>query len=320
VDEVPPPPGSSPLRDATATREQLHLRQRYVFAAALPVVAIAGGSLFAASTWVGGLCRHWSHLAAVLLILALPLCWPLRRRMLILGIAALAGALPWVLTALRDRAPTTDHGTSVLSANLYDFNRRRNEVLTSILNSNADLVGVQEVLIGDEAVFAAQWPYRVWPGRELLASALLSRHPITRSVIHDLDEFALIDADVALPDGSLRVLVVHLWSPKKPDSARRRDAQLRRLAELIAERAGPVLLLGDCNSSLVSPAMTVLREAGLRPPAGLRPATWPAWLGPWGTDLDQVLGRGVRLSPASVVDLPGSDHRGLRLLLHLDVR
>ncbi len=320
MDDAPQPHGSPDHRDPARTPAQFRRRQRYVFAAALPVAIIAIISLLAGSTWLGGLCRHWSHLAAVLLVLALPLCWPLRRRMLVLGIAAVAGAWPWVLTTLHARAPTTDHGTSVLSANLYDFNRRRNEVLASILASDADLVGVQEVLAGDEAVFAAQWPYRVWPGRELMASALLSRHPITRSTIHDLDDFALIDADVSLPDGSLRVLVVHLWSPKKPSSANRRDAQLQRLAKLIAERAGPVLLLGDHNCTLASPAMAVLRDVGLLPPPGLRPATWPAWLGPCGTDLDHVLGRSVRLSPATAVNLPGSDHRGLRLLMRLDVR
>jgi len=321
VGDASPPHGSPDSRDAVLTPAQCHPRQRYVFAAALPVAAIAIVSLFAGSTWLGGLCRHWSHLAAVLLLLALPLCWPLRRRMLLLAIAALAGAWPWVLTTFHTRAPSTDHGISVLSANLYDFNRRRSEVLASVLAKDADLVGVQEVLADDEARFATRWPYRVWtPGRELLASALLSRHPIIHSTVHDLDGFALIDADVALPEGTLRVLVVHLWSPKKPSSASRRDAQLQRLADLIAERAGPVLLLGDHNCTLASPAIAVLREVGLLPPPGLRPATWPAWLGPCGTDLDQMFGRGVRLSPATPVTLPGSDHRGLHLFLRLDVR
>lgn len=41
------------------------------------------------------------------------------------------------------------------------------------------------------------------------------------------------------------------------------------------------------------------------------PATWPAWLGPFGLAIDHVLVRDVALGRMRSVNLPGSDHRGV---------
>ena len=294
---------------------------RYLFAAALPVLAIAVVSLVAAPTWIGDLCRHWSHLAALVLLIAIPCCWHMRRHRLALIAGVLAGAWPWIASASGERAVPTTAGTPVLTANLYDFNRRRPEVIAAVRATGAEVVALQEVTPADREALAAHWPHQVWPDdRELFASALFSRHPITRSQVHDLDGFACIEAEIGLPDGVLRVLVVHLRSPKKPDSWSRRDRQIQSLAGMVRRDAGPVLLLGDCNCTWSSPATAELRAAGLRAASGLRPATWPAWLGPLGTDLDHILARGLGLSALTPLSLPGSDHRGLRGVVRLHPR
>lgn len=315
------PPGdlrhSPPGAPAAPPRSRLRqLAKRGLFAASLPVAAIALGSLAAPWSWLGDLCLHLSWQASLALLPVLVVIGRERWRAGFLFLAMLAGFWPSLIAAFETRAPTNTHADAELrlaTGNLYDFNDERPAALAAIRDLDVDLLALQEVLPPDEAVLHARWPYVVWSNeRGLLSSAFLSRHPITWSHIHDLYEFALIEALVQTPKGMLRVFVVHLASPKQPARAERRGQQLRKLAELVHASAEPVLIAGDFNLCTASSQWQgLVVDADVCRPAGPAPSTWPTWLGPLAIDLDHVAGRGVAFAPLQSFLIPGSDHRGL---------
>ena len=287
---------------------------RLWFAASLPTAAIAGCAPFSSLGWFADLCLHLSLLAALTLLPGLVV---LRRdpwRGGLLCVAMFAGLWPWFVAAYTPRAPVTASGWSLASANLYDFNLQRDDALAFVRDLDVDLVALQEVWPGDEAVLAGRWPHSVWHrDRGLFASALLSRHPIRISRIHPLEEYALVEAVIDTPGGAWRIFVVHLASPKHPARAAMRARQLERLAELVNASSEPVVVAGDFNLSVAASTWREFcQRTGLLRPSGSTPSTWPRWLGPLGIDLDHIVGRGVALAPLTSFSIPGSDHLAVR--------
>jgi vancomycin resistance protein VanJ len=284
---------------------------------------IAVASVLAPWWWVGELGVHCSGLAAIALLPALMVCWRRPAWMAVLLATMGIGCWPWWRSAREPRAAVVHQASfSVATANLYDFNQQRDTALASIGAMPVDVLAVQETHPSDRHSLLQRWSYAVLTeDRRLLASALFSRHPIVWSFVHDLDGYALVDALVQTPTGLVRIYVAHLQSPTSPARLANRTRQLHQLALLIRESAEPVLLLGDLNLGSVSPRWsTFTREADLRRPDGRTPATWPAWLGPAGTDIDHVAGRGVAFGPLEAFTIPGSDHRGLRTVCALERR
>ena len=268
---------------------------------------------------MAGLCLHLSWQASLALLPATIVVRRHRGRAGFLLVAMMVGFWPWVLAAYAVRTPLANHDSlKIATGNLFDFNEQRSIMLDTLLHLDVDLLAVQEVLREDEAALTARWPhasgpYAVWNhDRELLGSALLSRHPIMWSHIHDLEGFALIEALVRTPSGVLRVFVVHLASPKRPTRAAIQDRQLIRLAHLVQASVEPVVIVGDFNLSSGAPQWRrFTTTAQVQRPPGISPGTWPTWLGPFGIDIDHIAGRGVGFSPLQVWTIPGSDHRGL---------
>jgi endonuclease/exonuclease/phosphatase family metal-dependent hydrolase len=160
-----------------------------------------------------------------------------------------------------------------------------------------------------------RWPYQRWIGPpDWGGTALLSRWPMRAKELDMLDAPG-VDAVIDMPWGPVRVIAVHTWSPRNRISIGRNMRQLRELAGLAATEPGPLLVLGDLNASPGHPGIVGLRQAGLRQAHGGSPATWPSWLGPFGITIDHALVRGLRLGGTQAIDLPGSDHHGIRLQL-----
>jgi endonuclease/exonuclease/phosphatase (EEP) superfamily protein YafD len=293
----------------------------WLFFASLPLALIAAGSLAAPWLWLGELCVHVCGLAALALGPALVVCWRRPLQAAILLLALILGCWPWWRSAQEPRAAVANQPTfTVATVNLYDFNAQREAALARLGELQVDVLAVQEVQTSDHQALMRRWPHMVVSEqRHLLASALFSRHPILWSFVHDLGGFALIDALVQMPTGQVRIYVAHLQSPTSPGRLANRTRQLTELALLIRESAEPVLLLGDFNLGSVSPRWSAFAAgAGIRLPPGSAPGTWPAWLGPAGTDIDHVAGRGLAFTPLDTLSIPGSDHRGLITACSID--
>lgn len=280
--------------------------------AALPALGLVLAALAPTGLWPMPLFRHWApHLA----VAVLPLwCWKGRRPWpgAAIAVLTLAALWPWLLAVYAPRSPQPAAAGSATAqvANLYYGSKVHDRALAAI---SGDLVALVETVAGDRDRLRRdpRWPFQRWvEPRHYGGLALLSRWPM-RSHEESYGGAPLISAQVETPWGSVRVLAVHTWSPVSPGAMGRNQMQFRELLGAAEGSAGPLLMMGDLNASPAEPGLLRLRDAGLLPAAGGKPATWPSWFGPCGITIDHVLARGLAIGDARAVDLAGSDHRSL---------
>lgn len=290
------------------------LRLALIAAGAVPAAGLALAALAPTGWFPAALAGHWAgHLAA----LSLPLwCAAGRRALVGGGLLVLAAAALWphlraahAAEAPRPAAP----GRSAATANLLFHQDGQAAAVAAATATAADLLllietqpATREALRGDP-----RWPHQAWENpRRVGGIGLLSRWPM-RARATELADAVAIDARVDAPEGSLRVIALHTWSPRDGRRVARNRRQLEELAGLAATEPGPLLVLGDLNATPATPGFAALREAGLQAPAGGGVRTWPAFLGPAGIAIDHILGRRIALGEARAVAIPGSDHRGV---------
>ncbi|WP_240359644.1 endonuclease/exonuclease/phosphatase family protein [Pyxidicoccus trucidator] len=135
-----------------------------------------------------------------------------------------------------------------------------------------------------------------------------------------------MEAEVLVNGRRLKVVCVHLMAPgarhhkddglleSLPKNASLRDKQARALVDRYAKEKMPLLLLGDMNEERGDAAMKSFASAGFAhacdgPDASCGP-TWPARpaLAFRFMEIDHILGRGLNLSGARVLDAGDSDH------------
>ena len=269
-------------------------------------------------TWAGELCSHWTPQAGLVLI-AIAMLW--RRAylpsalMMILGLAGVAPA--WTRGWQPRTASPTYADLTVASGNLFHQNPDRPAALRAMLDTGADLVALLECGSVDQATLKSEprLPYRVWGSSDdNKGTVLLSRFPLVDTRMWWIPGNApMIQAGVMIGDKRIDVLVIHPISPVSPDRVDVRNANLREVIAWVDRHPGPVVVMGDFNLSRLGAVWPeLLRDSGLCLPPGPQRATWPVWLGPLGIDIDHILAKDARLTPLSLVTIPGSDHRGLR--------
>lgn len=281
-----------------------------------------------ASWWFAGeIACHWGMQAAFTLLPAV-VVWRQRRAVAAVLISVMVfGCWPLLRAAWEPRAPLPGpdaHLIRIATANLNVYNRKelRMPAVTAVLAQQPDIFAIVEsISSNDRALIPLDvYPNQIWQPQLRRkwhdCVALISKYPIQRSVIHDLDSEPYIEATLSLDGRPLHVIAVHTQSPWSPDNWRRRNIQLDDIGvlvnELVQREPAPVLLLGDWNLSVASPAWVTLRStARLLRVAQPEPATWRAEMGPLGITIDHLLGRGLALGPQQAFNIPGSDHRGL---------
>lgn len=282
---------------------------------ALPAAAWCLAGLAAPWWWYGELACHWNLHAIVLLLPAL-VAWRWRPWVAAPLLAVLLGGLwPSLQHAWEPRLARPAPGATSLrvgAGNLYGHSGRHAEAIAGYTARGLDLVVLVEILPG-ERWLCHDWPHQAWAPNQRNgdAIALLSRHPLEGVVVHDDGTTPFIEALVHHPAGDLRVLACHPTAPYHVRLAGWRDRGWRSIAAAVAAHEGPVIVMGDLNGSPCTPSWEIFSRAGLQPVAGRLPATWPSRFGPWGIPIDHVLGRGVQVRSDGVVDIPGSDHRGV---------
>jgi endonuclease/exonuclease/phosphatase (EEP) superfamily protein YafD len=184
--------------------------------------------------------------------------------------------------------PVSGPACRAVSANVHTSNRDAGPFLEFIGSVRPDVILAMEVddrwqraleqLLGD-------YPFSVIrPRPDNFGIALLSRHPIISQRVESLDDSGVptIIASIDCEGRPLNVVGTH---PLPPVGARRtelRNQHLEALGELVAEFSGPVVVLGDLNTTSWSPRFhELLQQSGLRDSRqgfGVQP-TWPT--APW---------------------------------------
>jgi len=296
--------------------------------------AAALASLLAPLGWPFELFAHFRWQIGVA-ALALLLASMLLRRPWMMAVAGIALALQWLpgtpLTgSVSAHAASSGCGPAtlrVVSANVWFANPDPEALLAWLMQSNADVIALQEVNAAwTEALarLAPAYPYRKVLSREdPYGIALLSRWPLQRVEAVDFAEDGLpsLVASVDIGGRPLQVIALHTHWPVFPDLQAARDRVLARAAALAHTQTEATILLGDLNLTPYAPAFArLLTESGLRDAfaeQAWRP-TWQAGFWPLALPIDHVLvpAGSCVLAQAIGPDI-GSDHRPLLVTLQL---
>ncbi|WP_433172777.1 poly(A) polymerase [Actinoallomurus sp. CA-150999] len=227
-------------------------------------------------------------------------------------------------------------------ADRIDTARRRPLLLESLEQADADVIALQEVEAGLlDLLLRSPWVRSGYtlgtdpagPDVDETGLLLLSRLPVREAGLHVLGPHKGVAAvTVESAAGPLVVAATHLTSDHAENGPARREAELARLAEVLAGVDGDVVLLGDFNDGGTGPAGVLgVRDAWTEihgpadPAVTFDPATNPlaavSSLSGRASRLDRVFLRGSALhataarlrgdSPMTPDGLFPSDHYGV---------
>ena len=261
------------------------------------------------------------QLAGLALCTAL-LALALRRWIHLLVLAMLAATLAWPTFGGHAEAATIAEPAriKVLSATLWARASGHDRTLETLLESDADIIGLIEVSPSWRPVLAplfAKYPYRVdcFDIDPECQAMLLSRLPITKPIAGRIWKATPIVAggEVLWNGRPITVLATHWFRPLKrsdrspwgaDDAARRayladglpvsrQAGQAGLFAKYLNRQPDDLILMGDLNSVPWSRVQRAFRDkTGLDNQAGWA-SSWPSFMpGPLRLPIDHVLARG----------------------------
>jgi endonuclease/exonuclease/phosphatase (EEP) superfamily protein YafD len=313
------PPAPKPPRKLTA-RGLLLDGLGFLLLALAGVGTIAGFA--AAQAWWLDLVCHFRVQYFWLLAVAAGLLAVRRRYWLAIVAAGLAVANLTEIAPLY-RAPPAHQAVErplrAMSLNLHWNNPAHQPTIDLIQAEKPDFICLLEITPEwVEALNPLESTYRhseILDRKNSTGVALYSRFAIADVSLHYLPAVRLptIVAGVLAPAGRLTILCTHPASPRSELDANYRNRQLLEVAQLAAQRSGPVMVLGDFNTTSWSPHFKkMLQVSGLRDSRlgfGVEP-TWPSLPLPLRIPIDHCLvSPEIGVSNRRVGPDVGSDHR-----------
>ena len=301
------------------------------------------------STWLAVVEQftfQFSWLAAVALIIALSM----RRWIGAALFAILLVTLAWPLIPRGEAAaaPADPARLKIVSANLWYNAASYRRTLDFLMQSDADVIGMVEVIPAWREVLApliAKYPYKVDCGDvgPWCETMLLSKLPIVTKHKGYLapETPAVAGGDILWGERRITVLAMHFTWPLQPvleqaegvihESAAvpylpgplpniRQAEQADAFARVISTLPSDLIVMGDFNSAPWSRVQKAFRIAtGLDNESGWL-LTWPSWLfKPLRLPLDQVLSRG-HLAVTSFTAGPQTDSDHLPVIAEIGWR
>jgi endonuclease/exonuclease/phosphatase (EEP) superfamily protein YafD len=206
------------------------------------------------------------------------------------------------------------HSLHIATANVLCSNESYQPVLEWVASLKPDVLVLVEVTHAWKKSLASinqQLPYSVVVAeKEGRGLAVYSRYSFDRSDVLYLgdDRRPAIYCAMGADAGNIKIVAAHPQSPLSGRHTRERDTYLTDLASIVAEIAGPVVLVGDLNTTPWSyPFEDLVRSARLTPGPQM-PATWPAFLGRLGIPIDHILVRNLSIESLRTGPSIGSDH------------
>lgn len=252
--------------------------------------------------WPFELASHFRLQYAVILLVGAVLVGLDNQPMMAAVAAAFALLNGAMLIPLYARRTSTTGGRTfrALLANVLHSNRSHERLLRLIHSTRPDFVVLEEV--NQEWLATLKVLEPGYPSSKLVERPdgcgilLLSRLPFERIEVIDVGSDGLampsIIAQVNLEGTRLTLVGTHPLAPANPRYTQARDKQLVGLGELLGQYDGPVMLLGDLNTTSWSPVFRdLVRSAKLRDSRigfGIQP-TWPVGVLPFQIPLDHCL-------------------------------
>jgi endonuclease/exonuclease/phosphatase (EEP) superfamily protein YafD len=309
------------LKTAVGTVGRLSL-DLLVAAIAVPAVLtlLALGSRW---SWLLELSTHFRAHYLVALAVGTIICGFARRAKLAVIFGTLALCNLWFV--LRLYLPATSAAVKVspvrlMSANAYCGNHDFHRLLESVARVSPDVLLVIEFNDAWAAALApleASYPYhRKQSRKDCWGIALYSRLPVKQLEVRRIGPADIPSIFAKFDDtetGSFYLVGTHPLAPVRAINVERRNGQLQALAKLVASLDGPVILLGDLNTTSWSPHFRdLVKTSGLRDSRkgfGIQ-STWPSRLIHLGIAIDHVLiSPEIEVRERTVGPDISSDHR-----------
>lgn len=226
--------------------------------------------------------------------------------------------------------PAADgHAFTVAHFNVLASNRQYNPVIKQALASEADLLSFQEVAPhwADQLTQRLRdaYPYYhvvtdPWDTRGM---AVFSRYPLKNVQTHywtkspnitgDIDLSGWIAPNEKLGDTLVHFVASHTLSPRSESRYRRRNEQIRHIADYLKSVEGPVLAIGDYNAVPWNRSIVAMKqEAQVFDSRQKFTSTYPARLRGGGLPIDYVFhSEDFTCLDFYAVPAEGSDHRGV---------
>lgn len=258
--------------------------------------------------------QETAFLAAVLVLLLIARRW----KQFFAGIFVLLFCLSSLAVYL-PTASSSPGGVSLLLSNIYLRNKDYQRIVSVIEREQPDLVVLDEIDKGWETYLVGalkdRYPvYRTVAQDDGYGIAIFSRVPLknlreTRFASGGNPSFKSV---VELPEGPLEVWAMHPDSPISRGEWTRRNEEYRGLAREAGQVSGPLVIIGDLNTSPWSPWFSAACGKKLKDAAqgfGLK-KSWPAQMPPFlRLPLDHVLvSREAQVLDFKVLEDIGSDH------------
>lgn len=267
-------------------------------------------------------------LALVALVLRM---WPA----VLVNIAAVAGLIT-VLAPLIGSAepPSIDPAAprlTVAVANIYYDNPTIDATATTLLELDADVLGIVEYNPKAAAAFEAQgvnvrYPYRsAMPRDDRTGVVLFSRLPIIESVVAPIGHQLGIIATIDVRGVPTRVMLVHPVPAASHGDVGLWSDDLATIGRTAAASDLPTIVMGDFNASRWHPAFRHMLDWGLN---DVHEQLGKGWSRSWPANrffppfvrIDHALVRGGAVGvDIRDVQVPGSDHRGFMATIAVPV-
>lgn len=163
--------------------------------------------------------------------------------------------LPWYIGEA-EASQSSGPRIKLLLSNVYAGNEDTRQLLDLIDQEQADLVFLQEVTDACNRELAAlreDYPYSLnIPREDNFGIAVLSRHPFSNaSVIQSPPHgYPTLIVEIVIGDRAATFVTTHPAPPLGDAGFDARNIQLANIAAVIAEAAGPRVLIGDLNTSM----------------------------------------------------------------------
>lgn len=231
-----------------------------------------------------------------------------------LSISSVGPYLPWNNIA---KGGSSDLKAGVF--NLYHHNSHHGDALSTLLGTQCDIMAVLEVSEAWDSVISAGltdlYPFAVrMPHAECCyGMSIYSRLHFEADTVLHFTRDPVIRITVNIQNQATDIWVVHTRPPIFPNETEERNLLMTLVAEEIAKRDCPAILMGDLNIvPWAQHFQKMAQTAGLSDSRQGYLATYPMDIGIPLIPIDHILhSSDFSTAFCETISIPGSDHKGL---------
>lgn len=214
---------------------------------------------------------------------------------------------------------TTVPKLKIAHFNVLRSNQSKSSTIQTILNSEADVISLQETdqawTSEIEAAVKEQYPHSIYfPSEQCcIGISLLSKEPLFNSNISFHGGLPNIEADMIFNGIVTHLITSHTSSPISRGNLENRNNHLKDLKKHVAMLDSPTIVIGDFNTVPWDNNLVAFKkESALIDSRKSYESTFPSFLGVAGIPIDYIFHtKEIACTSFETVQIKGSDHLGI---------